>query len=402
MFGLTAMVAGACADLVGIPDRYYNAEGGGVGGADGGAPDGASDGFGGGDDRPPGDDGTGPSDGARDAAGGDGSGPYFPPDAGCPACIDSGLCQIACNQNHPTSIAVDSAHVYWTNIDDAPATFTGGSVMQVDKSGANLTTISGPLSTRPITIVASGGCVYWYEIQPGAVNKWCGSLSNVISNLGQGVPSIAVAGNTLVWSSGGTSGSVARCTLPACSSTSTIAGNRQVSAFGLTLDSAATTVYWLEGTNTAGSVLSCPVSGCGASAPTTVSGVPLMPAGMSIDSSGDIAYTARTAGQSDGEIAYYFPPVGDTSIEARNRPTPTSIVTDKGDIYWIEWGSGSGEDSQIVGCSFNYQALCDPIRILAQHLPYAAKLAVDATRVYWVNSGPPNTPNAGSVMSAPR
>src|SRR5262249_714010 len=154
----------------------------------------------GGDDQLLGGDhgGMGMGDAGGEAGPRDSGVPFFPLDAGCPACIDSGLCMIACNQNHPTSIAVDGTHIYWTNKGDSTTSFAGGGVMQMDKSGSNLMTIAGPLTTRPRSaIVASDGCVYWFEGGAGNIRKSCGgTLSTVVPNLGDAIPKIATARNT--------------------------------------------------------------------------------------------------------------------------------------------------------------------------------------------------------------
>src|SRR5262249_36563893 len=124
--------AAACADLVGIPDRFYQASGT--------LPDGA----------PIGDGGVGVHLG-RDGEVllGDGDVPYFPFDGSCPACLDNGLCMLACNQNHPSSIGVDSTHVYWSNEGDPTAPFAGGAIMQMDKSGSNVSALVPSLNTGP-------------------------------------------------------------------------------------------------------------------------------------------------------------------------------------------------------------------------------------------------------------
>jgi len=381
------VTAGGCADLAGIPDRFY----GGGGGAADGAPSG--------DAQPPGDGQATPDGGFDEDGGGDPSGPFFPPDAGCPACIDSGLCMLACNQNHPSSIAVDATHVYWTNAGDSVTSFVGGSVMRVDKSGSNLTVLTGPVMTRPTSAVASAGCVYWYETSPGIIRKSCsGALSTVISSVGQAISSISVAGSTLLWSTGSGSGdTISKCTLPGCSPTSFVMVNL-FRPYAATVDPAGSNVYWLESSSGFGNVLRCPVTGC--TTPLTVGVTAAPPLSLAVNASEDTFFTSGTVGQSDGQISDVLFVVGTQTVEARNRPTPLGIASDNGVIYWAE--QGSGPDGKVVGCTAQFGALCDPIRVLAARLSYPAAVAIDSTRVYWINAGAPNTPSSGSLMSALR
>jgi hypothetical protein len=378
-----AVAAGACADLAGIPDRFYGPDDDG-GGSEGGL------------------DGAGGADGAHGDAGA-GDAPFFPPDAPCPSCLDSGLCLLACKQDHPSSIAIDQSAVYWTNAGDSAASLAGGGVMRVDKSGANLATIVGPIATFPRSVIASDGCIYWLEqSNSGSVRKSCGgAVTDVKTNLGLAIPSVSVAKSRLVWSTAsGSSDMIDICTLPACAGSSFVANNRSFPT-SVTLDPAATSVTWMESQSGNGAVLQCPVSGC-ATNPFVIGLMPSTATGVAVDSAGDVFYTSGTSGQSDGQVGMYFAVGGTSSVEARGRPSPRGIAAanDTMDIYWAEVGSGA--DGQVVGCAVSVPGPCDTIKAYAGNLSYPVAVAVDTTRIYWVNAGPPDTPNAGSVMSAPR
>src|SRR5262249_47394066 len=121
---------------------------------------------------------------------------------------------------------------------------------------------------------------------------------------------------------------------------------------------------------------------------------------LTVNASEDIFFTSGTAGESDGVVADVLFVVGTQTVEAKNRPAPVAIASDNGVLYWAE--QGKGNDGKIVGCTAQFGALCDPIHVFASRLSYPAAVAVDATRIYWVNAGPPDVPNSGSVMSALR
>src|SRR5262249_28535572 len=106
---------------------------------------------------------------------GDGDVPYFPFDGACPACLDNGLCLLACNQNHPNSIGVDSTHVYWANEGDPPSPFAGGAIMQMDKSGSNVSALVPSLTTGPRDVAVRSACVYWSE-RYGNIRGSCGGV----------------------------------------------------------------------------------------------------------------------------------------------------------------------------------------------------------------------------------
>jgi hypothetical protein len=183
--------------------------------------------------------------------------------------------------------------------------------------------------------------------------------------------------------------------LPACSDKAIVTNNRYA-PFALAIDGGY--LYWLEAVINAGSVYSCPVNGCGG-APQTIAATPAKPQALSV-LGGDVYFTSGTDGDTDGTVAYYFFAVGVTTVEARQRRTPTSIVTDGKDMYWTE--QGTGNDGQVVGCQVNFGGLCDStMRVLAANLPFPTAITMSSDTVYWVNRGPAATAS-GSVMSARR
>jgi hypothetical protein len=400
---LVAAAAASCAEIVGIPERFY-------------APDGAAldDALGGGD-RSAGDDQSGLADGqqpARDGGGGssggdaplngdgravsDGPSPSYPiGDAACPFCTDAGLCMLACNQDTPTSLALDTTSIYWANTGNFGNGYAGGAVMQASLTGANQKAIAGPAMSRPVGVVVAGGCIYWNESMNHDIVASCnGSMSTPVTNLGGGV-SFTVSGSTLVWASnGGGSDFISKCTLPGCATTTKQVTNNRTSPFALGVDGAGK-LYWLESVGGSGGVYSCLLNSC---TPSLTDPTPGPALSLAVVSDGDYVYTAGTSGATDGTIDFYSYVVGVLYLQTSGRSSPTGIATDGQSICWAE--PGSGNDGKVACCDLSYGPVCTP-RVLATGLPFPTAVAMDATKAYWVNQGAPNTAT-GSIMSSPR
>jgi hypothetical protein len=402
----------ACANIVGIPDRFYQ--------ADDAATDGTTDGSSGGDDQSqgdhgqgdelgadraaidqtaPGDDGTVGSDGPSGTdVTGPGDGPtVFPICDAAPACTDGGLCLLACNQNHPTSIAVDPSHVFWTNEGDPLGAFSGGAVMQADLSGANLQSLVLGLTTRPSGITTAGGCVYWIEYQSSStIRGYCNGTSTAVLPNSPAVY-FAIAGTTMVWAtSSGGSDEVVSCTLPGCTNSKTLAVNRY-SPRALAINTQYGQVYWLEPTpGSGGQAITCSLASC---TPSSLAALAGDPQSLAVDAMGDVIFTSGTAGRSDGIVYLYFYVAGTLSQMAFNRPFPVGVVTDGQSAYWAEPGTGAA-DGQIVGCPLSFGGACT-VQVVADHLTNPSSVAIDSTSVYWVNRGADDA-STGSVMSARR
>jgi hypothetical protein len=398
---VVAAAAGACADLVGIPERYYRAadassDGAAVGG-DGaaggdvfvgddqtGAPDRTTTA----DQHAPED--TGPS-GADAPPNGDGGIPSIP-DASCPFCTDAGLCVLACDQDNPTSIAIDSTRIYWTDTGHAANGYAGEGVMQIDKTGANPTAVSGPAMARPTGVVASGGCVFWDEALKGRIIEWCNGTSTALATNMDAGASFTVSGTTLVWATNSAkSDEIAKCVLPGCSGQTTLAGNRTSPFAPGVDDSTPPQIYWLEGS----SVLTCSSTAC---SPTTATPTPAPALSLVMVPAGSYVYTSGTVGQTDGTISFYFLPVGTTTLQVSGRSLPSGIASDGTSICWAE--PGSGNNGEVFCCDLNYSGTCTP-KTLATGLALPRTVAIDATKAYWVNQGAPDAAT-GSVMSSPR
>jgi hypothetical protein len=395
---LAAVAGGACADLVGIPERYYAANDASSGGGDAAAgggdvlaegdATGAADRTTAADQHVPGDGG---SPGSDAPATGDGS--VVPlPDGSCPSCTDAGLCVLACDQDNPTSLALDSTHIYWTDTGRAANGYAGEGVMQIDKTGANEVTVAGPAMARPTGVVASGGCVFWDEVLAGRIVESCaGGVTAIVTHLDAGA-SLTVSGTTLVWAtSSGQSDAIVECALPGCTGQKTLSSGR-VSPFAPGIDdSTPPNVYWLE----ASAVLTCALNAC---TPTTAMATPAPALSLVMVPAGSYVVSSGTAGQNDGAIDFYFLPIGATETQASGRSLPSGIASDGTSLCWAE--PGSGNDGKVFCCDINYNGACTP-RTLATGLALPRAVAMDATNAYWVNQGAPDAAT-GSVMSSPR
>jgi hypothetical protein len=403
-----AVYAVACGNIIGIPDRYYEA--GDDASSDGSTgPEGAGGDHGGTGDGPLAGDqaagdhaaGDGPASSSSSSGGGDGSigdAPVLAFDA-CPYCDDSGLCVLACNQNHPNSIALDTTNVYWSNKGDPANGYDGSAILQVGKTGIGLMELALPPAEPAGITIGSNGCVYWIEYAGGnTIRGMCPAAppATVLSN--SGADYFAILGTTLVWAtSGGGSESINQCSLSACSSTNTEITNNRTSPFALAVDSQQGVVYWLEQSNGNGTVLSCPIFG-GCTTPSLV-GVMPGPAQSLAVVPGAVVWTSGTPGQNDGEVAYLLGVTGQIMLQATHRSVPTGVATDGQSVYWVEQGAGS--TGVVIGCDLDASGDCSStIRAYAGGLALPIAVAVDAKRIYWVNQGLPGFP--GSVMSALR
>jgi hypothetical protein len=313
-------------------------------------------------------------------------------DGSCPFCTDAGLCVLACDQDNPTSIALDSTHIYWTDTGQFANGYAGEAVMQIDKTGANKTTVAGPMMARPLGVVASGGCLFWDEAAKGQIVQWCaGTTTPLVTNLGGGV-SFTVSGTTLVWATnGGQSDEIVKCTLPGCSGQKLLAVNR-FSPFALGIDdSNPPNLVWLESS----SVLTCSLGAC---SPTSSTSTPGPALSLVLVPAASYVFTSGTPGQTDGTIYFYFLPTGLTELQVSGRSSPTGIASDGTSICWAE--PGSGNDGKVFCCDLNYTGTCTP-KTLATGLAFPSAVAIDATKAYWVNRGAPDAAT-GSVMSSPR
>jgi len=108
----------------------------------------------------------------------------------------------------PSYLAVDAAHVYWTNAGTAPD-YGDGSVMQADLDG-----------TSPVTLAS--GMTFARGIAIDAANVY---FTNYVGK-------------------GATTGSVQRCAIGGCGGAPTVLATGQASPVGVALD--ATNVYWVD------------------------------------------------------------------------------------------------------------------------------------------------------------
>jgi hypothetical protein len=115
--------------------------------------------------------------------------------------------KLASSQSAPSAIAIDSQNVYWVNLgplgaDNFPA-LNSGSVMKVPIGGGTATAIANAQAV-PVSILVSGGTVYWSEYglsAPGLIMSASTSTS-AITPLVDGLndpAALALSNGTLYW-----------------------------------------------------------------------------------------------------------------------------------------------------------------------------------------------------------
>ena len=190
----------------------------------------------------------------------------------------SGLVTLACGQNYPEGIAVDSTSVYWTD-------WGSGNVMKVPVNGGTPVTLATGLGPVGITVNATN--VYWVDHTHSSV---------VTVPISGGTPTSLVAGPV------GTYGPKA------------IAMN-------------ATTIYWTD--ELSGTVLKVPVGG---GTPTTLASGGSD--GIAIDSTS--IYWAMSGGADTVAGTVMKMPVagGPATTLASGQNFPSSVAVDSTSVYW--------------------------------------------------------------------
>jgi hypothetical protein len=317
------------------------------------------------------------------------------------------LVTIESNQPHPVGVAVDATSVYWTNYGDgtngsvnydllaggSPMTITnatglanvGGIAISGTKlvwavggatDGSGKVGISVNKATAqdvvtgenyPLSIVTDGTTVFWTAYgtsaaspaySDGALRKANAVASSTASNVGNATglkrPAILfLSGTTIFFSEEGTSfpstdGRINKIPTTGAVSPTNIAMT-QATPFGVAAD--ATNVYWCNSSGT--SVLKAPVAGGGSMA---IGSSQKNPSHILVDSTG-VYWTNE--GDPDGANPGYFlagtgsvmylPLAGGTPIAfATGQNDPVRIVSDAGNIYWVNQGTAAMTDGQVM------------------------------------------------------
>jgi hypothetical protein len=260
---------------------------------------------------------------------------------------------LASGQDDPTSLAVDSTHVYWTNPFD-------GTVNEVPVGGGPVTALASG-QAWPNSVAVDGTNVYWvnsgtYSESSGTVNEvpvGGGSVTTLAT--GQDYPtSVAVDGTHVCWLNyeNGYDGTVNE--VPVGGGTVTTLATGQPYPASVAVD--GTNVYWANAYYLNGGVNEVPVGG--GVVTTLASGY--NPYAVAVD--GAYVYFARD----DGTVNEV--PVGGGSVTTlAGGQTPLSLAVNGTHVYWGDYNDGMVKEVPLGGGS---------VHVVARNQGYPQAVAV--------------------------
>ncbi len=233
----------------------------------------------------------------------------------------------------PVSMVADSTQLYWTQ--DGPP----GTVVSAPLAGGMPTLLYSGASSALASLAVDPGNVYWSDMSGMSLGVYrcvltgMGCTSPLLVTGGQVYPSyLTVQGSSLYWLDGITTMSLKTCTVPVCSSVTTLTANL-ASAESLTLDTS--NAYWAAnagGMTGQGSVQACPLMGCVGGPRTIASGL-TQPGGVTVDATG----VYFTESPSTGSVIERCPLAGCTSApELVLATTARMLLGDATSLYFTD------------------------------------------------------------------
>ena len=283
------------------------------------------------------------------------------PTSGCAsATVGAKTLTLDAGDPYPYGIAANDMYVFAADY----SSFNKGGVRRVLTSGGDFRKLpAAPDLERSYDVAIDKTSVYWTTTgSPGAIH-WC-NLPDCANGLQTATAAasepelIAVAADgSIVWSDNSGS-TLKRCAGKQACTPQLLVPDFKGSVNGLVID--GTTVYW--GT-TLGEVLSCAVAGCA------------NPTKLVLEAPVSTIGAVAVAGTSLYWSSMPFAPTGNTVLEA------------EGQVKACTMPKCSGADVRIIATK--------------QHDP--GSMAVDATSLYWTNSGKRGfTDGIGNLVKAPR
>jgi hypothetical protein len=204
----------------------------------------------------------------------------------------------------------------------------------------------------------------------GASDGGDAAASNVLATNQMKPTGIAVDSMSVYWANE-VAGTVVSCPLGGCgSSTPTTLASGLTTARGVAVD--ASFVYFVDSNG----VERCPLKGCGMSTPT-----PIMPASFNVALGGGNAYATFFPGN-----LFVCPATGcDAGTDIGNAMGMTGVAVDSTYVYCTQWGSQHVTRCPLTGCN-NDAGFGGAAFHIASNEPNAVSVVVDAPNVYWAVS----------------
>lgn len=135
-----------------------------------------------------------------------------------------------------------------------------------------------------------------------------------------------------------------------------------------------------------GSIVKVPLAG---GSPVTISSGDESPMGLALDAA-SVWFTSGGASHGAGVITRVGKDGSGKSVQARGLEWPNGIAVDDGAVYWAEGGNGDGSsapDDRAGARVMRLEKSTGETSALAIRQRNPESVAVDATHVYWTNSG---------------